>query len=170
MNPPPAHRIDSAQPESSTGRRQRGNRSPEFTTRRVPQRANPSGIIAAALNPQDHQDHQAPANSPAGSPANGQSSGSFDVSFDQDTQSLSTQHLLALQSDDLIAHLQQWAADLDSREAQLNARTSLQEHRERQFRIERRDAEAELAEQQRLVERMRQSVQVQARRLAFREG
>lgn len=75
--------------------------------------------------------------------------------------------LLNLHAIDLVDRLQSWAADLDAREAQLNSRTSLQDHRERQFRLAQQDAETELAEQQRAIERLRREVEAQARRIAF---
>ena len=87
--------------------------------------------------------------------------------LDQDP---SSQSLLALHGEDLIHHLQSWAAELDAREAQINARASLQDHRERQFRIQQRDTETDLAERQRQVDRIRETAAAQARRLAFRES
>jgi hypothetical protein len=74
---------------------------------------------------------------------------------------------LRLQASDLVDRLQAWASDLDAREAQLNARASLQDHRERRFRLRQQDAETELAEQQRSIGRLRHELQAQARRLAF---
>ena len=66
-----------------------------------------------------------------------------------------------------VERLQAWATDLDAREAQLNARASLQDHRERRFRLRQQDTETELAEQRRSVGRLRQELEAQARRLAF---
>lgn len=74
---------------------------------------------------------------------------------------------LRLHAIDLIGRLQDWSADLDSREAQLNSRTSIQEQRERSFRLRQQDLATELAEQQRSVERLRREIEAQARRLAF---
>lgn len=74
---------------------------------------------------------------------------------------------LRLHATDLIDRLQTWASDLDAREAQLNSRTSIQEHRERQFRLRQQDLATELAEQQRSIDRLRQEIEAQARRLAF---
>jgi hypothetical protein len=76
---------------------------------------------------------------------------------------------LRLHAGELVDRLQAWASDLDSREAQLNARTSLQDHRERRFRLQQQDAATELAEQQRSIERLRREIEAQARRLAFQE-
>lgn len=77
--------------------------------------------------------------------------------------------LVHFHASDLIDRLQGWAADLDAREAQLNARSSLQDHRERRFRLNQQDASTEIAEQQRSIERLREEVEAQARRLAFRD-
>ncbi len=74
---------------------------------------------------------------------------------------------LRLHAIDLIDRLQAWASDLDAREAQLNSRTSIQEHRERGFRLRQQDLATELAEQQRSIERLRHEIEAQARRLAF---
>ncbi len=74
---------------------------------------------------------------------------------------------LRLHATDLIDRLRAWASDLDAREAQLNSRTSIQEHRERHFRLRQQDLATELAEQQRSIERLRQEIEAQARRLAF---
>lgn len=74
---------------------------------------------------------------------------------------------LRLHATDLIDRLQAWASDLDAREAQLNSRTSIQEHRERRFRVRQQDLATELAEQQRSIERLRHEIKAQARRLAF---
>jgi hypothetical protein len=74
---------------------------------------------------------------------------------------------LRLHATDLIDRLRAWASDLDAREAQLNSRTSIQEHRERCFRLRQQDLATEFAEQQRSMERLRQEIEAQARRLAF---
>lgn len=74
---------------------------------------------------------------------------------------------LRLHATDLIDRLQSWASDLDAREAQLNSRTSIQEHRERRFRLRQQDLATELAEQQRSIDRLRLEIEAQARRLAF---
>ncbi|WP_372723396.1 hypothetical protein [Novipirellula sp.] len=74
---------------------------------------------------------------------------------------------LGLQAADLIERLQAWESDLDAREAQLNSRAALQEHRERQFRLERQAASTDLAEQTRAVQRLHADLKAQARRLAF---
>ncbi|EMI16949.1 hypothetical protein RMSM_06123 [Rhodopirellula maiorica SM1] len=74
---------------------------------------------------------------------------------------------LGLQAADLIERLQRWESDLDAREAQLNARAAIQEHRERQFRLERQAATIDLAEQTRAAQRLHADLKTQARRLAF---
>jgi hypothetical protein len=76
---------------------------------------------------------------------------------------------LQLHADDLVERMQRWAADLDAREAQLNARASLQDHRERRARLEQQELANELAEQERSIERLRKELEAQARRLAFRD-
>ena len=72
-------------------------------------------------------------------------------------------------SADLITHLQGWAESLSAREAQLNAQTALLEHRERQFRVWRRDRSEQIAESQQRIDRLRTQIEAQARRLAFRD-
>ncbi|TWU59184.1 hypothetical protein Poly51_19700 [Rubripirellula tenax] len=74
---------------------------------------------------------------------------------------------LRLHAAELIDHLQAWSMDLDAREAQLNSRSSHQDHRERQFRLIQQDATAELAEKQRAIDRIRTEIHAQARRMAF---
>ncbi|GAA4472598.1 hypothetical protein [Novipirellula rosea] len=74
---------------------------------------------------------------------------------------------LGLQAADLIERLQAWESDLDAREAQLNSRAALQEHRERQFRLEQQAASTDLAEQTRAAQRLHADLKAQARRLAF---
>ncbi|TWU24126.1 hypothetical protein Pla52o_20500 [Novipirellula galeiformis] len=74
---------------------------------------------------------------------------------------------LGLQAADLVERLQRWEADLDAREAQLNARTAFQEHLERQFRFQRQSAMTDLAEQTRSIEQIQAELKIQARRLAF---
>ena len=76
---------------------------------------------------------------------------------------------LDLQAEDLIGRLQAWASELDAREAGLNARLAAQDHRERQFRMRQHDHATEMAEQQRVIERIRADLETRARRLAFAE-
>jgi hypothetical protein len=76
---------------------------------------------------------------------------------------------LELHAAELVDQLQAWASDLDAREAQLNARASLQDLRERQFRLQQQDLATELAEQRRSIERLRAETEAHARRLAFRD-
>ena len=77
---------------------------------------------------------------------------------------------LGLQASDLIGRLQVWADELDAREARLNVQASLQDSRERQFRLRQQDSLADLAEQRRSIERLRIEMEAQARRLAFRDN
>lgn len=77
---------------------------------------------------------------------------------------------LGLQAGDLISRLQRWADELDAREARLNVQASLQDSRERQFRLRQQDILADLTEQRRGIERVRSELDAQARRLAFREN
>lgn len=90
---------------------------------------------------------------------------------DRDTQSADrspgNHDWLRLHASELLDRLQSWASDLDAREAQLNARLSVQDHRERRFRLIQQDIAAELAEQRRSIERLREENLAQARRLAF---
>lgn len=77
---------------------------------------------------------------------------------------------LQLHATDLIDRLSGWSADLDSREAELNARTAKQDLRERQFRLQQQIAQTEMDEQQRSIDRLRDQIQAQARRLAFQDA
>jgi len=85
----------------------------------------------------------------------------------EEEQDTITQNWLQLHAGELIERLRQWSADLDYREAELNARTAKQDSRERQFRLLQQTAQQELDEQQRAIDRLRKQMQDQARRLAF---
>jgi hypothetical protein len=77
---------------------------------------------------------------------------------------------LEFQAADLISRLQTWSDELDTREARLNVQASLQDSRERQFRLRQQDAIRDLTEQQRSMERLRSEIESQVRRLAFRDN
>ena len=89
------------------------------------------------------------------------SSGGLDLATPEDW--------LPLHATELVDRIQAWASDLDDREAQLNARSSLQDLRERKFRLHQQDVAIELAEQKRSIDRLRREIEAQARRLAFGE-
>ena len=74
---------------------------------------------------------------------------------------------LQLQATDLIERLQKWSAELDAREAQLNAAMAQQDLRERVFRIRRQEFDADLRRQQEEIDALREQLSAQARRLAF---
>lgn len=74
---------------------------------------------------------------------------------------------LRLHAAELIDRLQSWSVDLDSREAQLNARAALLDHRERQLRLQRQSAESDLTELKRSIESEYEQLRACARRLAF---
>jgi hypothetical protein len=76
---------------------------------------------------------------------------------------------LKLQAADLISQLQELSTELDAREAQLNVRASLQDSRERQFRLRQQDALTQQAEHQRAIQRLQREIEARARRLAFRQ-
>lgn len=57
-------------------------------------------------------------------------------------------------AEDLIEQLQRWAEDLEARQAQINAISAAQDQRERQLRVRQSDVAAEVAEQQRAIERL----------------
>ena len=86
-----------------------------------------------------------------------------------DPRGVSRDEWLNLHASDLIRRLQAWSDQLDARESQLNARASMQDNRERQFRLQRQDAVADQAEQWRSIERSRAEIEAQARRLAFQD-
>lgn len=68
---------------------------------------------------------------------------------------------------DLIGHLQSWSMSLDQREASLNARIAMHDHRERQFRIQRSELAEQLASGQARVDQLRKQLEARARRLSF---
>ena len=74
---------------------------------------------------------------------------------------------LRLQARDLIERLQRWSADLDHRQAQLNAAMAQQDVRERQFRTRQLESAAELDRRQEAIDALRTQLNAQARRLAF---
>lgn len=143
MNSGASHRIDS--PEKPSPAMTRPTDSVRVASPAV---ANPS---AATPSFRFDPSHAAAANdSPIGD----------EISADGDAW-------LRMHATDLVDHLQAWSADLDARESQINLRASMQDHRERQFRLLQQDAIAEMAEQQRAIDRLRSEIQAQARRMAF---
>jgi hypothetical protein len=76
---------------------------------------------------------------------------------------------LDLHAADLIGQLQELSADLDARESQLNVRASLQDSRERSFRLRQQDALLRRSEQQRALDRLQREIETQVRQLAFRD-
>ncbi len=74
---------------------------------------------------------------------------------------------LQLQATDLIARLQKWSAELDAREAQLNAAMAQHDLRERLFRVRQQEFDADLRRQQEEIDALREQLSAQARRLAF---
>lgn len=157
MNSGASHRIDS--PEKPSPVIARPSASVRAIADSAVEAAESSGdrVLASQATPSFRFDrsHVSAAND---SPPEDEISS--DKSPDQDAW-------LRLHATDLIGHLQTWAADLDARESQINFRSSLQDHRERQFRLLQQDASAEMAEQQRAIDRLRSEIQAQARRLAF---
>lgn len=77
--------------------------------------------------------------------------------------------LLKLHAADLIERLQAWARDLDARESQINMRSALQDHRERQFRLWAQSHRADLEESVRAHEQRDKDLRDSARRLAILE-
>ena len=80
------------------------------------------------------------------------------------------QEWLELQAAELISQLQRLSMELDARESQLNVRASLQDNRERKFRLRQQDELLQLSEQQRALDRRQQEIETQVRQLAFREA
>ncbi|MGB7325702.1 MAG: hypothetical protein WBD31_12580 [Rubripirellula sp.] len=161
MSSQPSYRIDPASPGTSSPSRPRrrlaapvGNATENPTSYGEKSDASPPGRTFRVDRP--HHPRLAQSDSP------GLPSTEFDPSD-------SNQDWLKLQATDLIDRLQAWAADLDAREAQLNVRASVQDHRERTFRMVQQDAVTELAEQKRAADRLRAELQSQARRIAFGE-
>ncbi len=74
---------------------------------------------------------------------------------------------LRLHASELIERLQAWADDLDRREAHLNSRTALLEHRERQLRLQEQNAQCELVAMKSALQREVNEVRAVARRIAF---
>lgn len=77
------------------------------------------------------------------------------------------QSWLQLHAIELIERLQAWSEDLDRREAHLNSRTALHEHRERQLRLQHQTSQLELGEMKSILEREVNEVRAAARRIAF---
>ena len=74
---------------------------------------------------------------------------------------------LTLHCQELIDRLQTWSDHLDTRESSLNAREAELDHRWRQFRTQQRESEKMLQEQEQRLAKIRQQIEVHARRLAF---
>lgn len=79
------------------------------------------------------------------------------------------QSLLRLHAEDLVVRLQDWADDVDAREALLNARVAMHERSERTFRMKQQAFQTEMAERQNQVERLKERVEMHAHRIAFRD-
>lgn len=75
--------------------------------------------------------------------------------------------LLRLHAADLINRLQGWAEELDAREARLNGQAAQQDLRERQFRTVRQSSLADLREQRRAIERLREALEEPSRQGAI---
>lgn len=122
--------------------------SPHWATPPPAAQRRPSGAIALPLaNPSE------------------QTGSSRDV-----TPGLPRHRWLALHADELISRLQNWADELDAREAHLNARQAQQETRDRQSRLRHQAAAADQAERQRSRARTRHASQTEARRQLFADG
>jgi hypothetical protein len=76
---------------------------------------------------------------------------------------------LRLHAVDLIQKLRQWALDLDARETQLSARTSLQALHERQFRLQRQDSPSPARDGESRLERRFREITRQLRRRVYRK-
>ena len=77
---------------------------------------------------------------------------------------------LALHATDLIARVQEWASDLDAREANLHAIQAQQDIRERKFRLYQQEVETQMAEHNRVAAKLREQIRNHARRLAFQQA
>ncbi len=86
---------------------------------------------------------------------------------DRDDETSYQQSWLHLHCVELIEKLQDWSADLDAREAQLNSRTALLEHRERQVRLEQQSSRLDLDELKHSLQQEIDELRAAARRLAF---
>jgi len=74
---------------------------------------------------------------------------------------------LRLHAAELIRRLQTWANGLDAREATLNAAFARQDLRERQFRLQQNEFQAEMDAAEQAADELHQKVAAQSRRLAF---
>ena len=77
---------------------------------------------------------------------------------------------LKFHASDLILRLQDWATDLDVREANLNAAYARQDLRERQFRLYQQDVEAQIAKHQRAARALREQISAHSRRLKLHQN
>ncbi len=82
-------------------------------------------------------------------------------------ESAAAASLLPHHVQDLVAHLQVWAGDLDRREAELNAQKARQEIHERSFRLWSESQQQQLQQLEREATRLRDQLKQQARRLAL---
>ncbi len=71
---------------------------------------------------------------PQGSDSSAVHVGQQDSQPSSESQQAWHESLLNLHAADLVQHLQRWSLEIDAREAQLNARSALQDLQERQFR------------------------------------
>ncbi|QDT12857.1 hypothetical protein [Planctomycetes bacterium K23_9] len=74
---------------------------------------------------------------------------------------------LQLHAAELIRRLQTWANGLDAREASLNAAMARQDLRERQFRLQQLEWQAEMDAAKIAADQLRDNLSAQSRRLAF---
>jgi hypothetical protein len=79
------------------------------------------------------------------------------------------ERILCLHAADLIAELQNWAEQIDTRESQLNTRDALLDQRERQFRTWEKFKKQEIDDTIRLTERLQQEAKDRLKRVAALE-
>lgn len=109
--------------------------------------------------------HAADKHSPEGKPSDSHSAAANETTA---THELNAREAwLNFHASDLIMRLQEWATDLDAREASLNAAYARQDLRERQFRLCRQQVEIQIAEHLAAAKALRTEMQSHARRIAF---
>ena len=79
------------------------------------------------------------------------------------------ERILRLHAADLVAELQNWAEEIDTRESQLNTRDALLDQRERQFRTWEKFKKQEIDDTIRLTERLQQEAKDRLKRVAALE-
>ncbi len=142
----------------------------------VPQRVDPSHSPAANTARVDSMPHsmavkESTGKKPAGKESIGKkTAGKKTTGLEPPSSELASgdqEAWLRLHAAELIRRLQAWAHGLDIREATFNAAMARQDVRERQFRIQQSEFQAEMNSATEAADELRKQIAAQCRRLAF---